>query len=355
MSTDVKKCGRFVLTLLSARFVLALLSGLVWPLCLACAMALGVSLFARSWWAADILANLRVQLILMASSVALFSFAVHRYRHGVAALVLGFCHAWWCLSAVWDTSGGNSQSAIIERRQCLRVCTANVLSSNHRHQEIIDQIRDSDADIVAVLELTPELMERMKGELSDEYPASVWQPQSDGNFGIGLLSRLPLTSPEVFDFETPWLPSIQAQVEFEGRSVRVIATHPVPPMFRRGFQMRNSQLRMLANVIRKPVTESPADTILVGDLNLTPWSPVFDDFCRDAGLKNASAGTGLTPTWYARRAFPFGLMLDHGLCSEDLNGVRQAVLPEMGSDHRIVVFDFWWDKSRKIAKSEPEP
>ena len=68
--------------------------------------------------------------------------------------------------------------------------------------------------------------------------------------------------------------------------------------------------------------------IVMGDLNLTPWSPLFSDFETSTELTRAGRGYGLTLIWYARvETFAMGLVLDHCLISDDLRCVslRPAV------------------------------
>ncbi len=223
------------------------------------------------------------------------------------------------------------------------------LFGNRNTDGIVQQIRDANADVIAILELTHELTDSLRAEFSDEYPEMIFQPQSDGNFGIGLMSRLPVESSTIFVTHEDWLPSISADIRLDSTPVTVIATHPVPPMFRRGYRLRNAQLESIARLARRlqePAEaglqsgNEPREVIILGDLNLTPWSPIFQDFCRDAGVQCASAGTGLTPTWYRYPLFPFGLVIDHGLFSEGLTGQRTQVFPDAGSDHRLVLFEF---------------
>ena len=70
------------------------------------------------------------------------------------------------------------------------------------------------------------------------------------------------------------------------------------------------------------------------------WSPVFRDFLVAADLYDASRGHGLTPTWYRWPLFPFGLVLDHGLASQDLLCRKRSILGDVGSDHRPLTLEF---------------
>ena len=76
----------------------------------------------------------------------------------------------------------------------------------------------------------------------------------------------------------------------------------------------------------------------MGDLNLTPWSPLFGQFTSSAKLQRAKQGLGIQPTWYARGSlFPFGLVLDHVLIDSSLTCVDVHIGPLTGSDHRSVL------------------
>ena len=71
--------------------------------------------------------------------------------------------------------------------------------------------------------------------------------------------------------------------------------------------------------------------LVLGDLNATPFSPVFRDFIATAGLHNAM--TNITPTW-----FLFGLHLDHALHRQAGN-VQTTALPWGSSDHCAILVE----------------
>ncbi len=234
-----------------------------------------------------------------------------------------------------------------EDKQRLRVFLSNVLTRNQHHDQVIAQIRDADPDVIAILELSSTLERALDREFSSTHEYFVSESQDDGNFGIGLWSRYPLSHSHVFHLNAPILPSIEADIQLPSCTVHVIATHPLPPVGARNFGHRNQHLALLAQRIRKQQqVESARSMILLGDLNLTPWSPLFGDFLTSTGLQNAAAGRGLQPTWYRWNAFPFGLILDHGLHSQDLRCDRRVILEANGSDHRALVFDFSVNESR---------
>ena len=225
--------------------------------------------------------------------------------------------------------------------QQLRVFLANVLTRNQQHAHITSQIREADSDVIVILELSSKLNAAIHREFGDSHKYAISEPQDDGNFGIGLWSRFPLTDASVFHLNSQWFPSIEAEIEVNSRRIRVFATHPIPPIGSRNFAQRNGHLSLLAKRVQQRHSDAhERSTLLLGDLNLTPWSPLFNDLLESSTLENSAAGRGLQPTWYCGNSFPFGLVLDHALHSHDLQCENREVFPENGSDHRAQVFRF---------------
>jgi len=293
-----------------------------------------VSLFARSWWIADLIANLRIQLLIGILVALLCSIAAgNRKLMTVSGMLL-----LWQASWLW-TAFGPVRSAT--RGPELKICTMNVLSQNTQHARIIECLKKADPDVIAVLELSSSLEQTLIQELGDSYPWRLTEPHNDGNFGIGLFSRLPFQDSRLFHLSAPPVPSVEATVLWQGRTVRLIATHPVPPVNARLSHSRTLHLNLLAKRIQNSRRDQPdVPFIVVGDFNLTPWSPLFHDFLAASELLNASQGFGLSPTWYRWPLFPFGLVLDHGFCTQDLVCTMRTIHGDVGSDHRPVTFQF---------------
>ncbi len=306
-----------------------------------------VTLFARRWWVADLIANLRVQLILGLLVAMVCLTLMRRWPHLAVMTLLTLWQLTALGSAVLTSDSGREQavggenSISNETSPRLRVFLANVLTRNQRHDLIVEQIRAADPDVFAVLELSSQLHETLQQEFAEAYKHAVFETQDDGNFGIGLWSRLPLKDARIFHLNDQYIPSIEADLQLGSREVHLVATHPLPPMGARNFAHRNFHLALLAKRLNNAAANNARiPTLVLGDLNLTPWSPLFDDFLTSSGLRNSAAGRGLEPTWYRWSAFPFGLVLDHGLHTDDIRCDQRTILPANGSDHRALVFDF---------------
>ncbi|MFK7818958.1 MAG: endonuclease/exonuclease/phosphatase family protein [Planctomycetaceae bacterium] len=218
----------------------------------------------------------------------------------------------------------------------LKFMLANVFTTNAQHHLVISEVLREDPDIIAILELSSAMKQRWDAEdMIQAYPYRITAPQDDGNFGIGLYSRLPFLEEQIVPFNVLDIKTISATVDCSGTEYRVIATHPLPPMGARGFSLRNEHLRQLADHISE-IRKSGVPLILLGDLNLTPWSPLFHDLESQTNLRRAGRGYGLAPTWYIRPVLPLGLKLDHALISDNLVCTNHKVGNDIGSDHRPV-------------------
>lgn len=292
-----------------------------------------LTLFARYHWLADLLANLRIQQLIGFSFLLIGSVISRQLR---PALIIVAC----CLFHLAAMSGNlilrkqpaTSRSAT-EPQDTFQVMTINVLTQNQQHDRIIEHLLVASPDVIAVLELGTALENALNAALAETHPFQLTNGLDRGNFGIALYSKHPLENGEVFYLNEP-IASIEATI----KGYRVIATHPLPPMGASRFASRNEHLSLLADRVSSNGDSSyVGSTILMGDLNLTPWSPFFSELLNNTGLHRARCGVAVQPTWYAKgSAFPFGLVLDHVLIGDHLTCTEHHVGEAIGSDHRSV-------------------
>ena len=292
--------------------------------------------FARDHWVADIFTNLRVQQIIGLLGIGAILTIGRQWKWLVVTIALLCIHAPWFSGALVRAIPTGGQESLSQPE--LVVMTANVLTSNRQHDAVLEQIESANADVFAILELSTPLQRRLEEELANAYPHQIALPQDGGNFGIGLYSRHPLLDIDSFSTNVPSIQSIGATVKSGSKLWRIIATHPLPPMGQEGFESRNEHLQILGDRVSElRDADKNMAVIVMGDLNVTPWSPLFSDFESRSGLTLAGGSNEIIPTWYVRPMFPFGLVLDHVLISDDLQCVRREVGPDIGSDHRAVI------------------
>lgn len=289
------------------------------------------------WWF-DHLAHLRLQYVLVAA---------------VCVIGLGSCRSWrWAAVAaacvtlngmvVHDRLVRGTPDVVLteESPESIRIFYANVLTMNEWTEGLLSQIEDADPDVVVLLEIDDRWIEEIT-PLARIFPHSVVQPRSD-NFGIGVFSRLPLEGEEVFQLRsasTNWdVPAVEALVGTPSGPTRLIAVHTVPPVTAEATLALDEQLALLV----RHIEGSRAPTIVIGDLNTTPFSCRYSRLVEGAALRGAdrSSWSGLTSgTWPAGWPAAGRLTLDHALVTRDLEVVETTPGEPFGSDHLPLVID----------------
>lgn len=214
----------------------------------------------------------------------------------------------------------------------LRILSLNVLSSNRHYDAALRVIREEHPDLIVVMELTGAWARGLE-PLTGDYPHRVIVARED-NFGIACYSRRPLLRQEVITVGPAGLPSIEVEVELDGRRVDVIATHPLPPVSGRRAAARDGQLLALGARFR--AREHPA--LIVGDLNTTPWAPGFQRLLAESGLRDTLAGRGWQPTWPAPLGRA-GIPIDHCLVTAGWTVSERRPCRSICGDHHPLLIE----------------
>ena len=217
--------------------------------------------------------------------------------------------------------------------QPLRIASFNVFFLNDEYGALIDYALRMSPDILCLYETTAD-WQRGLAPLTSRYAFSLFAGGGPHS-GIACMSRvvpLRVVPPTSDAGLAPWM-----EIELESRGVRftLIAAHLALPIGPRGSTARNRQLTILARKLRglgQPV-------MLVGDFNLTPYSPFSSDFVTHSGLRDCSRGHPLEPTWPTWFA-PLWIQIDRCFVSRDVDVVRYDTGPALGSDHYPLVIDF---------------
>jgi len=288
------------------------------------------SLFGRFHYLLDLCTHFRVHATIAFLICGPLFFLWKRKKCGAATLGLGVVLL-LTLMPYLIPSGADSDGV-----ETKRLLLMNVLTSNFEKEKVIRYLEKQDPDIMVLLETDRAWIDAVFEKLGAEYPHHLERPRSD-NFGICLMSRLPISEAEAVSWGDDFLPSIDARFETEnGRPFRLIGTHPLPPIRDATWRSRNHQLAEVASV----AASDTVPTLVAGDFNSSPWSPFFKDFLNDSGLRDSARGFGIRPTWVPGSLFFFALPLDHICVSEAVTIHARRVGPALGSDHRAVSVDF---------------
>ena len=286
------------------------------------------ALLAPVGWPFELFAHFRWQVGVAALALLLASLVLRRPWMMVVACVTVVMQ-WLPGILVSGRAVAHEPAAQTCSDDPLRVVTANAWLTNIDHAALVGWLRDSDADIIALQEITPRWASALE-PLARIYPYRKVIPREDP-YGIALLSRWPIVDVQTMDFSGDGMPSLVADVDVQGRKLRVIALHtrwPVTP------ELQAARDRTLEQAAALALTQ-PDATILLGDLNLTPYAPAFARLVSESGLQDALAGEAWRPTWQAG-FWPLALPIDHVLVPRRGCVTGYEIGPYVGSDHRPV-------------------
>lgn len=212
----------------------------------------------------------------------------------------------------------------------LRALIVNVQNGNREYDKVGRLIAETDPDLVGVIELTPAWANGLESALRS-YRKRRLAPQ-EGAYGVGLYSRLPLTSGGIERFPTDGSPTVIAAVAVGARPVQIVLTHVHTP-FAGGTRER--QLDALAAELR----ELQGRVVVCGDFNSVPWSEPIRDLGDAADLRSIQGRFGLAGTW-PTNARLLRVPIDNCLVSEGIAVADRRVGPNVGSDHLPLIVDF---------------
>jgi len=207
------------------------------------------------------------------------------------------------------------------KERSLQVTSFNVHLENNRLAEIEAWLTRTDSDVVALLEVTPE-MEPLLAHLKLRYPHAWVEPRGDA-FGVAVFSRWPVQAGQVH-MPARGTPFFTGTLLWQDRQpVALAVLHPMPPVTSEDLATRDWQIAQVAQALPRELPR-----VLMGDFNATPWSQGLRQL-KGEGWVRAS---GLQPT----HSLWGGLPIDHILVSAQWATVSASVGPSLGSDHKPV-------------------
>lgn len=217
------------------------------------------------------------------------------------------------------------------------VPTVTVFSSNMEFgganaADIVQGVRDHQADVAVLVELTPEAVARLKAAgLDEQLPYVVGHPEP-GTTGAVVRSRWPLTLVDPgrpADGSLFWEP--YAEVQRPEGAFRVKAIHTRQPI------VSASGWRRDLEAIRAWQLAQSADQplVLAGDFNASQSHPAFRSMLDGLTDAHRATGGGWVRTWPQGRRIPPFVQLDHVL-GRGVTAVDAGVTPVRGTDHAAV-------------------
>jgi endonuclease/exonuclease/phosphatase family metal-dependent hydrolase len=169
-----------------------------------------------------------------------------------------------------------------------KVMTCNVGNGRAAPEQLINVLRDAEADLVGIQELSHGQAEAISTNLRKEYP---YQAIFPGGFaGKAALSRFPILASEQLHLSTV-RPDLQTLIDLGEVKLAFFVAHPPPPRPHwSGLRFDAQTWRQIQRLAELAMDRRPA--ILLGDFNLADWWGEYA-YLRSTGLKDAFFEAGI--------------------------------------------------------------
>lgn len=236
---------------------------------------------------------------------------IFRYFFAVIACGLG----------VWLYLPYQSISQNPQNLQGMTIGYQNVNINNQNYQQVLESISNQgQADILILLEASSQWRDRVKS--FDNNYQFVCGNDEHSPFALQIFAKMAINCEMINLAEFPMAKLLMN----DGRTI--FAVHPPPPITAYLANARLQYLDKLAILAK----QSTMPTLIIGDMNLSAFSPVFRDFQQKTSFYQ-STKNGL-PTW-----LPLGIGIDQVLSNRQYS-VQITPLNWYGSDHRGF-FIYW--------------
>jgi endonuclease/exonuclease/phosphatase (EEP) superfamily protein YafD len=287
---------------------------------------------ARWWWIGDLCVHFRVFYAAALLLLAVIYLFLRRPRWLLAvSVVLGIN-----LRLLWPLLA--PQPSIDGIEPALTAMAANVFIGNTNPRPLLEAVDASQPDVLLLMEVDERWLQDV-ASLREEYPHTALAIRDEGfgeygPFGLGIFSRSPLHGTRLHRLGTAKVPIIVTRLTHNEQTWTLIGAHPYPPVSAACSKARDTFLRELAQV----VADLDGPKMLLGDLNVTLWSPNYDDLLRNSGLVDSQLGQGYQPTWPDVLGVSL-IPIDHVLVSPEVAVLRRSIGPSIDSDHRPVIVE----------------
>lgn len=308
--------------LMLQRFV----SGLAWPGLLGLALATVMAQMGGLGWLPELATHFRGQYLAVGLLLLALFGGLRRPWPAALAVLLVALNGWYLAPylplPVPSVAAGQDDGP--------ELIALNLYIHNRDYGRVRSYLDARDAEVLVLSELTPAWVRELQPVLS-RYP--FWASEGRRSpWGLGVFSRHPLREARVLNLGVTGSVNIHAILESPAGDVELMAVHLASPGSAAHAAQRNQQLARLAELLGGPRPAGGMPRLLVGDMNLTPFSPHFRSLLAQTGLRDMRQPAGFLGTWPTWLP-PLQIPIDHCLADPVLGAVRVRRGPAVGSDH----------------------
>ena len=283
---------------------------------------------SRLFWYLDLLSHFRFQYLVLSIFLTI-GFLFFKNKVYLAMSVVGvLINSVFVIPVLTQTNNTSGEL----HQNSLKLFHANVLTSNNEYKKLIAQITEESPDIILLQEVDQQWVASLAA-IKSKYKFSIEVPRND-NFGMALFSKIPIQEYQIHDWTDLEIPAIEAAFNLADQTLRIITTHPPPPVNKYYYDAGTAEFEAIASTMKGKEYAS----IVIGDLNTTIWSEQYKTLESSTGLVNVSNGFGLIPTW-PTNLIPLMIPIDHCLVSNHFNVINVKTGNDFGSDHLPLIVE----------------
>lgn len=279
------------------------------------------------WWVFDLFSHFRVQYVLTGFLIVPFLLWLRKYWvAGVVAMALLFHSV-----ALWPYLQGSRVIAGPELPTHITVLFANIYYEDPDFDKITQLVQRTSPDVIILAEVPKKDYEKLASLLQTEYPVSYFE-EGKGAYDMSFFSKTEPSAFQVLSFSDE-NPSMFAQFEQEGHFINIIGIHPHSPIASEDTRARDQHLK--ASLAYAAHLTDP--TVVVGDFNISQFSPKFQRMLKDYGMIDTQLEFGLQPSWNADLLPLFRIPIDQVVVTENVEVYDRYIGEPTGSDHLPVI------------------
>lgn len=285
--------------------------------------------FGRTFWRLELLTHFVPHAAAMLLIAGVF-FPKSRSRFvRIGFWVVGFALLAWSF-APFSVYQQGTRAATVGKNSAMRIAYQNVRLDNSNPIFALQQLTRHKPDILLLVEAggqqwNSELQTLAK--LNNKNNKNNNYPVHCGHDEQSVFAIQALIADRHTTCELRWLVGFPLLKITRADRAVIFAIHPPPPI---NADLAREQREFLQAF--KPLVQQEQNVIVIGDMNLSAFSPLYRDFIADTKLKRTTPN-GL-PTW-----LPLGLSIDQILTKRNSSVLSVTPLAWNGSDHR----GFWVD------------
>ncbi len=281
--------------------------------------------FGAWWWAFDLMANFRTQLLVAGVFAAFALWGLGEKVWTALAIVAVILN----LGLIVPLYVGRSTPP--EGVPHLTIAHLNLQARNTASDEIIAAAAAHElGDVFVLVEPTRGWNKLLVGKMSDYQVVEL-----GGRADALIFTRVPLR--QVDRPDEPGLPDISVSFVIDAPEgpISVLAADASSP----GTPLEGHNRDLELDAMARWRSAQTGRVVMLGDWNITPWSAGYRDLTSSTGLHPAEAGFGVVATWPSKLG-PLGLPIDHQLHTNELVAADVRTGPSFGSSHHSFYVDY---------------